>query len=116
MELNTTGESVNATVGGEILAFTTENQKQFFAVGGTLLFGLTTSVGAITLDGTFGIQKSTTLVNGVSFTVITVSIKNATTSLTVGSGATGVKATLTNINGALLIKSSGVAGVTRRRA
>ncbi len=81
------------------------------AASGTLSLGLQASGVSAALGGTFAFQsESVTLgTNTTPSTVIQVGVQDASTSLSLGSSAPGV--TISNINGAFLIESTGVAGV-----
>ncbi|HAM71756.1 MAG TPA: hypothetical protein DCM86_08950, partial [Verrucomicrobiales bacterium] len=111
LEFNTTNAAAAATVDGVSFDHSAPDRLSFFAVTGHLELDVTTGPIVTQVVGGFGFERSTTTVNGVANTpVMKISVANAATSLTVGSGASGVQAAFSQINGAILVQGSGAAG------
>jgi hypothetical protein len=108
VQINTTGGAVDATINGQAVQFAAD-QGQFLSIGGTLSLVLNFGTVAATLAGTFYFEKSTYTPagGGGAVEIIKIGVTNASTSLTAGN----VKVAVNGINGAFILKSSGIAGV-----
>ncbi|HEY9248054.1 MAG TPA: hypothetical protein VIO38_02935, partial [Rariglobus sp.] len=105
ISFNNTGVAASATIGGNSFAYTAADQFDFLSVSGTMSLGVTIGGLSASIAGTIGFQKTSLLINGASQSIFSVSVASGSTNLSAG----GVGLALTGINGAVLIRNTGVA-------
>ncbi|NBV86470.1 MAG: hypothetical protein EBS01_09465, partial [Verrucomicrobia bacterium] len=111
LNLNTTGNAQAATIGSTTFDFSGADRLNFLEVAGTMQLTLAASAGSVAVAGSFGFERSSITSGGVPTTVIKVSVANASTSLTVGSGTSAPMLSASGINGALILTQQGFAGL-----
>ncbi len=110
LEINTTGAAASATIDGVGFDYSTSDKFTYLSAVGTADLTITAGPVSAKVSGTFGFEKTTVTIGGTPTSVIKVFAKDASTSLTIGDEPGGVRVAFDQINGALLIKDSGVAG------
>jgi hypothetical protein len=105
--INTTGAAAAADFGsGVAFDYSEPDELNFVSVGGTITLGLEAGGAALSVTGSMTFRHATLDVDGVETDIVKIGLDNLTASVTVGP----VTATITDIEGIVVIMDAGVAG------